>query len=118
VHDATDDLDRLFGALANGHRREMVRMLALQPCSISWLAANRGLTLPAISRHVRVLEDAGVIRRRKLGRTTFLALDRASIRRLQAWLGEYHAYWGHEAETLENYATFLATEPPAAKERP
>jgi len=118
VSEVPDDLDRLFGALANRHRREMVHLLGLQPYSISRLARLRGLSLPAINKHVRVLEEAGMIRRRKLGRTTFLALDRASIRSLQAWLGEYHAYWGTEKETLENYEPFLAAEPSTDRERP
>jgi len=103
-----DDMDRLFAALANGHRRAMVRLVGLQPYSISRLANIRGLSLPAINKHVRVLVDADIVRRRKLGRTTFLTLDRSSIRRLQEWLGEYHAYWGTDAETLENYSKFLA----------
>ena len=108
--EAPDELDRLFGALANRHRREMVRLLGLQPHSISKLAHIRGLSLPAINKHVRVLVETGVVRRRKLGRTTFLTLDRASIRSLQGWLGEFHAYWGTEKESLENYAQFLARE--------
>jgi DNA-binding transcriptional ArsR family regulator len=111
-----DDLDRLFGALANGHRRAMVQLLGLGPHSVSRLAAARGLSLPAMSKHVRVLEDAGLVTRRKLGRTTFLALDRASIRELQAWLAQYHAYWGTEKETLENYERFLASDPQPARE--
>jgi DNA-binding transcriptional ArsR family regulator len=111
VVEVPDDLDGLFGALANPHRREMVRLLGLQPYSISRLAHLRGLSLPAINKHVKVLVEAGVVERRKLGRTTFLTLDRASIRTLQAWLGEYHAYWGTEKETLANYAQFLATDP-------
>jgi DNA-binding transcriptional ArsR family regulator len=110
VDEAPDDMDRLFAALANRHRREMVGLLALQPYSISKLADLRGLSLPAINRHVRVLLEAGLVQRRKFGRTTFLALDRASIRSLQAWLGRYHAYWGSEKETLENYQPFLAVE--------
>jgi DNA-binding transcriptional ArsR family regulator len=118
LSEAPNDLDRLFGALANRHRREMVHLLGLQPYSISRLAASRGLSLPAMNKHVRVLEDAGLVRRRKLGRTTFLTLDRASIRSLQAWLGEFHAYWGTEKESLENYATFLASDPSIEKERP
>jgi DNA-binding transcriptional ArsR family regulator len=105
-----DGLDGLFDALANGHRREMVRLLALQPHSISGLARIRGLSLPAINKHVRVLVGAGVVTRRKLGRTNFLTLDRASMRALQAWLGEFHAYWGTEKETLENYTQFLTSE--------
>jgi DNA-binding transcriptional ArsR family regulator len=110
------DLDRTFSALANGHRREMVHMLGLQPHSISRLAAARGLSLPAMTKHVRVLEDAGLVTRRKLGRTTFLALDRAAIRELQAWLAQFHAYWGTGKETLENYEHFLASDPQSARE--
>lgn len=110
------DLDRLFGALANEHRREMVYLLGLQPNSISRLAATRGLSLPAMNKHVRVLEEAGLVTRRKLGRTTFLALNRSAIQGLQAWLGRYHAYWGNEMETLENYERYLASHPTDAKE--
>ena len=101
------DLDRVFEALANAHRREIIYLLGLQPYSIHRLAEIRGLSLPAIHKHVKVLENAGVVRRRKIGRTNFLTLDRGAIRTLQDWLGEYHAYWGTEDETLENYKTFL-----------
>jgi DNA-binding transcriptional ArsR family regulator len=118
VVEVPDDLDRLFGALANRHRREMVHLLSLQPSSISRLAAIRGLSLPAINRHVRVLEEAGLVRRRKLGRTTFLALDRGSILVLQAWLGQYHAYWGTEKESLENYEAYLTADTGAKRETP
>jgi DNA-binding transcriptional ArsR family regulator len=118
VVEVPDDLDRLFGALANRHRREMVYLLGLQPLSISRLAAIRGLSLPAINKHVRVLEEAGLVRRRKLGRTTFLTLDRGSILGLQAWLGRYHAYWGTEKESLENYEAYLAADMGTQKETP
>ena len=96
----------------------MVHLLGLQPYSISGLAAIRGLSLPAINKHVRVLEEAGLIRRRKLGRTTFLTLDRGAILDLQAWLGRFHAYWGSEKESLENYEAFLTAEPSTRKEAP
>lgn len=113
-----DDLDRLFGALANRHRREMVHLLGLQPHPISRLAGIRGLSLPAMNKHVRVLEAAGLVTSRKLGRTTFLTLDRAAIRELQAWLARFHAHWGTEHETLENYAPALDRDPSSAKEEP
>ena len=97
------DLDRLFAALGNGHRREIVHLLGLQPAPISRLAAARGLSLPAMTKHVHVLEAAGLVTRRKVGRTTFLALERAAILDLQAWLRQFHAYWGTSKETLANY---------------
>jgi DNA-binding transcriptional ArsR family regulator len=102
-----DRLDRLFAALDNRHRRGMIELLALQPSSISRLARARGLSLPAMDKHVRILEAAGLVRRRKTGRTTFLALDRSGLLAVQGWLGAFHAYWGSEAETLENYTTYL-----------
>lgn len=118
VTEGPDELDRLFAALANRHRREMIRLLGLQPYSISRLADIQGLSLPAMNKHVRALVEASLVRRRKLGRTTFLTLDRASIRRLQAWLGEYHAYWGTDKESLENYERFLAAETMTKEGRP
>jgi DNA-binding transcriptional ArsR family regulator len=117
-HEASeaDDLGPVFEALANEHRREIIRLLALQPRSISQLAHIRGLSLPAIHKHVIALEDAGMVRRRKLGRTTFLALERGPLLRLQAWTDQFHPWWGTEAETLENHATALGRDPTSTEE--
>lgn len=102
------DLDRVFEALANKHRREIIYALSLQPHSISQLAKMRGLSLPAIHKHIKVLEQSGIIQRKKLGRTNFLALNRASLQGLQEWVMQYHTYWGSDDETLENYADYLS----------
>jgi DNA-binding transcriptional ArsR family regulator len=106
----TRDLDDVFEALANKLRREIIHGLSLQPCSISQLAAMRGLSLPAIHKHIKVLEKAGMIVRRKIGRTNFLTLNRGSLRGLQDWLMQYHTYWGSSEETLENSAQYLIRE--------
>jgi len=103
-----NDLDAVFEALANGHRRAIIYLLGLQPYAIHHLAQIRGLSLPAIHKHIRLLEHAGIVKRRKIGRTNFLTLNRSSLRTLQDWLGQYHAYWGTEEETLENYEAFLS----------
>ncbi len=104
------DLDDVFEALANKHRREIIHVLSLQPSSISQLASMRGLSLPAIHKHIKVLENAGIIRRRKIGRTNFITLNRESLRGLQDWLMQYHTYWGSNEETLENSAQYLSRE--------
>ena len=111
-----DDLNPVFDALGNEHRREIIRLLALQPRSISQLAEVRDLSLPAIHKHVRVLEDATMIRRRKIGRTNFLALEREPLRRLQTWMEQFHPWWGTDAESLENYADYLSNDPTTTKE--
>ncbi len=106
---AMDDRNRVFEALANEHRREIIGALSLQPHAISRLADMRGLSLPAIHKHVAVLESAGMVARKKIGRTNFLALNRAPLRSLQEWLGQFNPFWGDEGETLENYARHLGT---------
>lgn len=115
---APDDLDRQFAALANRNRRRMVHQLGHNPTSISRLASDVGLSLPAMNKHVGVLEGAGLVARRKLGRTTFLTLERTAIRDVQAWLGQFHAYWGTDMETLENQQRYLSGDKPDAKEDP
>ena len=90
--DRPQDLDTVFEALANKHRREFIYVLGLQPCSISQLASMRGLSLPAIHKHIKILENAGMIRRNKIGRINFLTLNRESLRALQDWLMQYHTY--------------------------
>lgn len=97
-------LDLIFDALANEHRREIIYTLSLHPSSISQLAAMQGLSLPAIHKHIKLLENAGVVQRKKSGRVNFLTLNRASLRGMQDWLLQFHAYWDSGSETLENYA--------------
>lgn len=101
------ELDSVFHALANTHRREIVRVLGQQPAAISHLADMRGLSLPAINKHLGVLEAAGLIKRHKRGRTTFLTLDPAPLVVLQRWAGQFHTYWGTGDGTFENYEQYL-----------
>jgi len=110
-------LDKAFEALANRHRREIIYVLSLHPCSISQLASLRGLSLPAIHKHIKVLEKGDMIIRKKIGRINFLALNRESLRGIQNWLMQYHTYWGSNEETLENYATYLGREHTKNKEK-
>jgi DNA-binding transcriptional ArsR family regulator len=100
-------LDGIFEALANQRRRAIVYRLSLQPASIMQLAKEQKLSLPAIHKHIKILERAGFLRRKKSGRVNFLALDRTALQSLQSWLTQYHPYWGHQGESLENYIASL-----------
>jgi DNA-binding transcriptional ArsR family regulator len=66
----------------------------------------RNLSLPAIHKHIRVLEKGDMIIRKKIGRTNFLALNRETLRGLQDWIMQYHTYWGSDEATLENYVQY------------
>jgi DNA-binding transcriptional ArsR family regulator len=111
-----DELSEVFHALAHEHRRQIIHALALRPHSISELADVRGLSLPAIHKHIHVLEDAAMVRRRKIGRTTILSLQRAPLGRLRAWVDEFHPDWGTDEESLANYADHLQHRPSLPKE--
>ena len=111
------DLDNVFEALANKHRREIIYFLSLQPCSISKLASMRNLSLPAIHKHIEILEKGGLIIRKKIGQTNFLTLNRAALRGLQDWVMQYHTYWGNEEATLENYVQYLGRDETHKKEK-
>ena len=113
----SQDLDNVFEALANKHRREIIYVLSLQPCSISQLASMRGLSLPAIHKHIKILEKGGMVIRKKMGQTNFLTLNRDSLHGLQDWLAQYHTYWGSNDATLENYAQYLGREPSKNEEK-
>lgn len=103
----THDLDIIFEALANQHRRDIIYTLGLQPHAISQLATMQKLSLPAIHKHIKILKNAGMILQKKIGRTHFLTLNKQSLRSLQNWLMQYHTYWGNDDESLANYATYL-----------
>jgi DNA-binding transcriptional ArsR family regulator len=108
--DAAVVLDTVLEALANPHRREMVYALGLQPCAVSQLARMRGLSLPAIHKHIKVLENAGLVARHKTGRTTYLILNPRPLRLLQDWIGQFHTYWSSDRATFENYQAYLGAD--------
>jgi len=101
-------LDTVFAALSNEKRREIVRTLAFRPATVGQLAAEHQMSLPSIHRHIRTLEDARLIQRRKIGRTNFVAMKRESLAVAQTWMAQYHLEYGSDNETLENYAAFLS----------
>ena len=107
INKDADNLDQVFAALANSRRRQIVYTLGLQPASISQLADQQRSSLPAIHRHIKVLEKAKLVQRKKSGRVNFLALNRSGLLLMQDWVLKYQAYWGTNQETLENYISSI-----------
>ena len=98
---STDDrLDHLFGALSDRTRRKMVARLARAPATIGELAEPFAMSLPAVSKHVRVLERAGLVQRTIDGRIHRCALERRRLREANAWLERYTEFWGDTLHAL------------------
>lgn len=93
----------VFAALGNAHRRRIVDLVSLQPVSIQQVAQQIGMSLTAINRHITLLETAGLVIRRKVGRANFLSIRRSTMRDVQHWALQYNAAWGTDDESLENY---------------
>jgi len=96
-------LDAVFNALGNAKRRAMLNTLSYRPATVGQLAKEHSLSLPAIHRHIRALEEARLIQRRKVGRTNFVAFSRDNFAAAQTWMAQYHTEWGSDSETLDNY---------------
>ena len=96
-------LDITLDALASQKRRAIVHHLSLQPATVGQLAYFCDLSLPAIHKHIRTLENAQLIVRKKVGRTNFVALNPATLGLAQNWVMQYHPEWGNANASLENY---------------
>lgn len=103
-------LDRTFGALADPTRRSILSRLAEGERCVTDLAKPHRMSLPAISKHLRVLEKAGLIRRHRDGRVHRLQLDAAPMQQAQQWIDEYRRFWEESFDRLDEYLKELQKE--------
>jgi DNA-binding transcriptional ArsR family regulator len=98
-------LDRIFGALVDQTRRTILARLEREDsASVSDLAKPFAIKLPAVMKHLDVLEDAGLIARSKEGRTVTVRLRPEPMRDALEWLRRYERFWSHSLDRLANYA--------------
>lgn len=94
-------LDSIFRALADPTRREMLRRLSRDELTVSELAAPCAMSLAAASKHIRMLEHTGLVRRRIAGRTHHLRLQPDALADAHAWLGFYERFWAERLGALD-----------------
>jgi len=96
-------LDATFGALSDATRRGILAQLALGETSVSDLAAPYDMSLPAVSKHLRVLEGAGLIQRHKDGRVHRCRLAPEPMKGAAEWIASYRQFWERQFDALERY---------------
>ena len=96
-----DDLDAVFRALGDATRREMLARLAQQECTVSELAEPFDMSLAAASKHIKALENAGLVQRTITGRTHVCRLAPAALADAHEWLGFYQRFWNDRLDALE-----------------
>ena len=95
-------LDVTLLALADPTRRAIIRRLAQREARVTEVAAPLHMSLNAVSKHIRILERAGLVRRRVVGRDHILSFDPAPLDEAAAWIATQQATWQQRFDVLEN----------------
>jgi len=103
-------LDRTFGALADPTRRQILAQLAKGEECVTDLAKPHAMSLAAVSKHLIVLEKAGLVKRRRDGRVHSLALEAKPMKEARAWIDRYRKFWEGNLDQFEKYLEKLQTE--------
>lgn len=103
-------LDQVFAALADPTRRAILGRLAQGEASVNELVAPFALSQPTISKHVKVLEGAGLVTRGKDAQRRPVRLNPEPMEQAAAWIGDYRRFWEASFDRLEDYVRTLSEE--------
>lgn len=110
-------LDRTFAALADPTRRAILARLATSDGAVGELASPFRMSRPAISKHLRVLERAGLVRRAREGRISRCTLNAAAMRDASEWIERYRIFWTIRLDELKRYVE-QSPSPPGKETKP
>jgi DNA-binding transcriptional ArsR family regulator len=96
-------LNRVFAALADPTRRRILSHLARGDKCVTHLARPHDMSLPAVSKHLRILERAGLLRRRRYGRVHEMRLEAKPLKQAAQWVEEYRKFWEGSLDRLADY---------------
>lgn len=96
-------LDRKFSALSDATRRELLERLGYGPATISELAEPFGMSLTGLKKHIQILEEAGLVTTRKVGRSRECRLGPAELQDLTQWIETYRRRWERRLDRLDGY---------------
>jgi DNA-binding transcriptional ArsR family regulator len=108
---ADDALSATFSALADPTRRAILARLVLGEASVTELAEPFDISLPAVSKHLKVLERAGLIARNRDAQWRRCRLDAAPLRDVSDWLDDYREFWEQRFDRLEAYLAEIQKQP-------
>jgi DNA-binding transcriptional ArsR family regulator len=94
-------LDSLFASLADPTRRAIVARLAAAPLTVGEIAAPFDMSLAAVSKHIHVLDHAGIILRKREGRSIRCELQADRLKPVADWIGKYEHFWNERLDKLE-----------------
>lgn len=101
------NLDRVFHALSDATRRDILSRLDRSNLGVTQLCEDYNMSLPAVAKHVRVLEDAGLVKTKKEGRVRTVVLQPKNLKAAADWVRYYERYW---TDALERFAMLAEQE--------
>ncbi len=118
VHSRSQQLDETFFALSDPNRREMLGRLAQGEMTVAELSEPFGVSAPAISKHLRVLERAGLLQQEKQGRVRQCQLVAEPLKEAAEWVEAYRRFWEGQLDRLEEYLDQVQSSSQRAKTMP
>src|SRR3954471_17310067 len=98
-------LDRVFAAVSDGTRRAILARLADSDARVTDVASAFPISLNSTSKHIRVLEGAGLVRRKVRGREHILSLDAEPLAEVAGWIEHYRSFWSDQLASLDAFVT-------------
>ena len=98
-----------FQAIADPVRRDIITLLAKEPLTINTVAGNFEISRPAISKHIKILNECGIIIIRKKGRTRYCEIQPENLLPVSEWIAQYQKLWEEKLDTFEEYLITLQT---------
>ncbi|MGZ8543936.1 MAG: ArsR/SmtB family transcription factor [Flavisolibacter sp.] len=93
----------VFQAIADPTRRAIIEMIAIQPRNLNAVAENFTISRPAISKHIKILEECGLIVIRQQGRERFCSANLRELRKVSGWVEQYREFWTTKLDALEKH---------------
>ncbi len=96
-----DQTDKIFSALADKSRRRVVEMLHKKDASILELSESFSMSFQALSKHIKILESAGVVTKKKQGKFVICSLDHKALKKSLKWISYYSNFWNESFNKLD-----------------
>lgn len=93
----------VFQAIADPTRRQIISLLANATLNLNSIADNFDISRPAISKHIRILTECGLVTIKQDGRERYCSADLKQLKTVADWTAQYHAFWSDKLDALENF---------------
>ncbi|WP_300600636.1 metalloregulator ArsR/SmtB family transcription factor [Niabella sp.] len=93
----------VFQAIADSTRREIIQLLAHQQLNLNAVAANFDISRPAISKHIKILTECGLLVIQQQGRERYCRANLNKLKEVQDWVAQYSAFWDNKLQALNNF---------------